>query len=72
MAFMGLWGTGVEPGTQYNEKVSCTVWKMMMMMMMTSHEFGFVDITNRRSLKVSVRLVRPDPLRHQPAAGKSL
>ena len=31
MAFMGLWGTGVEPGTQYTEKVSCTVWKMMMM-----------------------------------------
>ena len=29
MAFMGLWGTGVEPGTQYTEKVSCTVWKMM-------------------------------------------
>ena len=24
-------GTGVEPGTQYTEKVSCTVWKMMMM-----------------------------------------
>ena len=34
MAFMGFWGTGVEPGTQYTEKVSCTVWKMMMMMMM--------------------------------------
>ena len=33
-AFMGFWGTGVEPGTQYTEKVSCTVWKMMMMMMM--------------------------------------
>ena len=32
MAFMGFWGTGVEPGTQYTEKVSCTVWKMMMMM----------------------------------------
>ena len=31
MAFMGYWGTGVEPGTQYTEKVSCTVWKMMMM-----------------------------------------
>ena len=30
MAFMGLWGTGVEPGMQYTEKVSCTVWKMMM------------------------------------------
>ena len=30
MAFMGFWGTGVEPGTQYTEKVSCTVWKMMM------------------------------------------
>ena len=29
MAFMGFWGTGVEPGTQYTEKVSCTVWKMM-------------------------------------------
>ena len=29
---MGFWGTGVEPGTQYTEKVSCTVWKMMMMM----------------------------------------
>ena len=28
MAFMGFWGTGVEPGTQYTEKVSCTVWKM--------------------------------------------
>ena len=34
MTFMGFWGTGVEPGTQYTEKVSCTVWKMMMMMMM--------------------------------------
>ena len=33
MTFMGFWGTGVEPGTQYTEKVSCTVWKMMMMMM---------------------------------------
>ena len=32
MAFMGFWGTGVEPGTQYTEKVSCTVWKMTMMM----------------------------------------
>ena len=31
MGFMGYWGTGVEPGTQYTEKVSCTVWKMMMM-----------------------------------------
>ena len=31
-AFMGFWGTGVEPGMQYTEKVSCTVWKMMMMM----------------------------------------
>ena len=30
MAFMRYWGTGVEPGTQYTEKVSCTVWKMMM------------------------------------------
>ena len=32
----------------------------------TSHEFGFVDITNRRSLKVISEI---SPLRHQPAGG---
>ena len=37
MAFMGFWGTGVEPGTQYTEKVSCTVWKMMMMMILNDY-----------------------------------
>ena len=52
MAFMGFWGTGVEPGTQYTEKVSCTVWKMMMMITTRSYtsyiyKYHTVSIINK-------------------------
>ena len=44
MTFMGFWGTGVEPGTQYTEKVSCTVWKMMNM------QFALDSVTTRQAV----------------------
>ena len=52
MAFMGFWGTGVEPGTQYTEKVSCTVWKMMMMKCVPSHDSNVYKIMYRLELPV--------------------